>query len=298
MLGMKPCLILTLLLGAGVLASATTASDRPPLHEDPEAITVMSYNLRFAGADPAHPDAWEKRRETMIALLRRQQPDLIGTQEGLLRQLEDLAAALPEYRWIGKGREVGGAGEHMAILYRAERFTPLEVGHFWLSETPDVAGSKSWDAANVRMVTHVLFEDRLTGRKFHFWNSHFDHVSQEARQKAAEMVLKRVAALSPPLPILFTADFNAAAREDPIWQQLVGAGRFRDAWDEASERVHEKANTFNQFQQTLWEGRRIDWILAQGAFEVGKAEIVLPREGERLASDHHPVQIRLRLREE
>ncbi len=291
---MRRVILQTLALAAVVACDPVSAE--PFSAEDPEVLTVMSYNLRFAGADPEHPDAWEKRRDAMFDLLRRQKADLIGTQEGLKRQLEDLVTALPEYRWVGHGREVGGEGEHMAVLYRAERLRPLEVEHFWLSETPDVVGSKSWGAANVRMVTSVRFEDLATGKTFSFWNSHFDHKSQEARERAAEMVLERVAALPASLPVIFAADFNAVAKANPVWDRLVGEERFRDVWEEATERVNETANTFNHFKETLMEGRRIDWILAKGELDFGRAEVGLPKEGERFASDHHPVQIRLRLR--
>ena len=95
-----------------------------------EPLVVMTYNLRYASARP--PNAWPDRRPLMRDSIRELSPDLIGTQEGVYHQLKELHFDLPEYDWIGLGRDGGSRGEFMAIFYRPERLEPLEFDHFWL----------------------------------------------------------------------------------------------------------------------------------------------------------------------
>src|ERR1041385_8877637 len=138
---------------------------------DTNTLCVMTYNLRYASPHP--PDAWPDRRPLMRECIRNASPDLLGTQEGLYQQLRDLAADLPEYDWIGLGREGGSKGEFMAVFFRKSRFEPVAFDHFWLSDTPDIVGSATWGNTSRRMVTWVRFRDRQTGREFYFFNTHF-----------------------------------------------------------------------------------------------------------------------------
>ena len=116
-------------------------------------------------------------------MLGQQKPDVIGMQEALWRQIRDLEEALPVFDWIGLGRDGGSRGEFMAVLFRKDRLEPLAFDHFWLSDAPNEIGSTSWGNTNRRMVTWVLFRDRKTDRRFYFWNTHFDHQVQQARER-------------------------------------------------------------------------------------------------------------------
>ena len=164
-------------LGAAALANCQPASAR-----DDRQIKVMTFNLRYASDKP--PNAWAARRLVMRALIEDVRPDVMGTQEGMYRQIKDLAADLPEYAWIGMGRDGGSRGEFMAVFYRRERFEPLEFDHFWLSDTPDRIGSTTWGNSNRRMVTWVRFRELEGAQEFYFLNTHFDHQVQAARQKS------------------------------------------------------------------------------------------------------------------
>src|SRR6185503_7486283 len=114
-------------------------------------LCVMTYNVRYANENP--PEAWSKRRPIMRELIQQISPDVMGTQETLYRQVKDLANDLPEYDWLGLGRDGGSRGEFMAVFYRKARLEPLVFDHFWLSDTPDVIGSTTWGNSNRRMVT-------------------------------------------------------------------------------------------------------------------------------------------------
>ncbi|MBX3744914.1 MAG: endonuclease/exonuclease/phosphatase family protein [Verrucomicrobiae bacterium] len=247
----------------------------------------MAYNLRYASWEGAN--AWPDRRPLMKELLDQYRPDLIGTQEGVYRQLNDLAADLPAYHWIGLGRDGGSRGEFMAVYYRADRFDPLEYDHFWLSDTPEVIASSTWGNTNRRMVTWVRFKDRTTGREFYFWNTHFDHALQPAREKSAELVRRRIEALNTQLPILLVGDFNAPARANRTFDILAGDDYFRDTWELAAERINPTFNTFNGFRPARQDGQRIDWILLRGQARVRAAEIVTFERNGRYPSDHFPV---------
>jgi len=247
----------------------------------------MSFNLRYASDRP--PNAWAQRRPVMVQCWREVNPDLVGTQEGLYRQLKDLQHDLPEYAWIGLGRDGGSHGEFMAVFYRRARFEPLEFDHFWLSDTPDVIASTTWGNANRRMVTWVKFRDRRTGHIFYFFNTHFDHRVQAAREKSAALVWKRVQALHTRLPVLLVGDFNAKAGANKAYDILVGPDRFTDAWTEAAEHRGPRVNTFHGFRGPTPGDTRIDWILYRGPVEVRATEIITCHEGKQYPSDHFPV---------
>ncbi len=257
-------------------------------------LTVMTYNLRYASDTP--PNAWPQRRPIMKDCIRAVAPDLIGTQEGLYRQLRELAADLPEYDWIGTGRDGGSRGEFMAIFYRRDRFEPLEYDHFWLSDTPEVIASVTWGHSNRRMVTWVRFRDRQTHREFYFWNTHLDHAVQPAREKAAQLIRTRVEALKTRLPVLLVGDFNAVAGANRTYDILVREGGFADTWELARERRNADFNTFNGFAPARRGGERIDWILLRGEADIEWTEIVVMDRDGQYPSDHFPVAARLRWR--
>lgn len=259
-----------------------------------DSLRVMTYNLRFASQTGAN--AWPDRRPLMGECIRSVSPDIIGTQEGLYPQLKDLAADLPEYEWIGLGREGGSKSEFMAVFYRKSRLEPLAYDHFWLSDTPKVIGSSTWGNSNKRMVTFIRFLDRQTKAEFYLFNTHFDHEIQQAREKSAALVRERVAELNTSLPVILTGDFNAGA-DNKAHEILVGDGFFQDSWDLAKERIGEGLGTFNGFKEVPRNNTRIDWILVRGKVTVDREEIVTFSRDGRFPSDHCPVVARLRLGE-
>jgi endonuclease/exonuclease/phosphatase family metal-dependent hydrolase len=250
----------------------------------------MTFNLRYASPTPPH--AWPQRRPVMKALIEATVPDVIGTQEGVYPQLRDLAADLPAYDWIGLGRAGGSRGEFMAVFHRKDRLEPLEFDHFWLSDTPDVVGSRSWGNFLPRMATWVKFRDRRTKQEFYFFNTHFDHLAQKAREQSAALILQRVESLNTKLPVLLVGDFNAAAGANPAYDRLVGKAAFTDTWT-AARRRGEELGTFHNYQGPVKGGRRIDWILTRGPVTAEAAEVVTFARDGQYPSDHFPVFARL-----
>jgi endonuclease/exonuclease/phosphatase family metal-dependent hydrolase len=254
--------------------------------DEPAEIKVMTFNLRYASDKP--PNAWQARRPVVQAAINQVRPDVIGTQEGLYRQIKDIETDLSEYAWIGLGRDGGSRGEFMAVFYRHDRLEPLEFDHFWLSDTPDRIGSTSWGNTNRRMVTWVRFRDRRASQEFYFLNTHFDHQVQPAREKSAELVVKRVDQLLTKLPIILVGDFNAAAGDNRAYDTLTGAGKFTDSWL-AAKKHGDAIGTFHNYAGPRAGGARIDWILMRGPVVALSTEVITFAQQGQYPSDHFPV---------
>ncbi|MEX2396513.1 MAG: hypothetical protein WD491_05775, partial [Balneolales bacterium] len=132
---------------------------------DPIQVTVMSYNIRM-NTESDGINAWPHRKDHVAEMIgSKYLPGVAGLQEVLKGQLDDLQERLPEYAWVGQGRDDGKeAGEFSPIFYNTNKFEVIEDQTFWLSETPEVPGSISWDAAITRVVTSARLKDRDTGR--------------------------------------------------------------------------------------------------------------------------------------
>lgn len=265
------------LLTACVLGTAGCAAP-PPLR-------VMTYNIRYGTAADG-PDAWPARRERLFAVVAAQRPDVLGLQEALRFQLDELHDRFAAFGEIGVGRDDGHtAGEFAAILYRTDRLAVDSSGTFWLSDTPEVPGSVSWGNHVTRICTWALFHDRTTGARFAVFNLHLDHESQPARERGAELVVRRAALIAPDLPTILTGDFNAG-EDNPAVATVLHAGMrdtFRALYPDARW-----VGTFNGFTGDS-AGPKIDYIFAGPRWKILDAAIMRSRPGGRDASDHFPV---------
>ena len=175
-------------------------------------------------------------------------------------------------------------------------FNPIETGNFWLNPTPDVPGSLGWGANHERMVTWARFYHRESKRGVYFFNTHFEHESEEARRNSAALLRERLRAVPDSEPLVVTGDFNAPAEQSVPWQTLTAHG-LRDAWLVAAERAG-PADTRSGFKPPDPKNHRdcrIDWILVRGPVHVDRCETVTYHEDGRLPSDHFPVLARMRL---
>ncbi len=247
-------------------------------------LRVMTFNVRYP--NPADgEDFWEKRKDFLVDTVRRHKPDVMGTQELFHVQGEYIVAQLPEYAWFGVSRRGNKEDEHMGVFYRKDRLKPVESGNFWLSETPEVAGSSSWGMSLPRMVTWAEFEDRKTRKRFRYFNTHFAHrgrVDEEARRQAALLIAKRVPKDG---AFVLTGDFNAAAGDSPAYAALVPA--LTDAWT-AAKKKEGPEGTFHGFKGTPGK-TRIDWILFRAPWKVKRAVTLTDSRNGRYPSDHFPV---------
>lgn len=267
----------------------------------------MTFNIRYANrADGVN--YWANRREMVYQVIRDASPDVIGLQEALRSQLDDLRGALP-YAELGVGRDDGAeAGEYSAILYAADRFDIGESGTFWLSDTPDVPGSRSFGNVVVRICTWARLVDRSSGRGFYLFNTHLDHESQPSRARSVELIAGRIAERAHPDPVILTGDFNAGESNPAVLYIKGEAPRASEgtAPVPASPGLVDtfrvlypnegQVGTFHEFSGVR-TGAKIDFIFAQPApaAEVLEAEIIRDNQDGLYPSDHFPVTARLRL---
>ena len=288
-------LLVVLLFGGAWVASAEppTASPAP---QAADSLNVMSFNIRYGTARDGD-NAWELRRSALIEAIEAFRPDVLGVQEALHFQLDELVAAMPRYQRIGVGRTDGvEAGEYAAILIDRSRLEVLEEGTFWFSDTPGVPGSTSWGNDITRICTWVRLRDRASGRSFYVYNVHWDHRSQPSRERSAELLIQTIARRAPGAePVLVTGDFNAG-ETNRAFQHLLGAPEA--ALFDTFRLLHPTARgvgTFNGFEGTT-SGEKIDAVLASQDWEILAAEIVRSVRQGRYPSDHFPVTAILTLR--
>ncbi|MHC4349089.1 MAG: endonuclease/exonuclease/phosphatase family protein [Planctomycetota bacterium] len=261
---------------------------------EPEPLRVMTFNVRYGTAQDGE-NRWELRDDLVVRVIRDFDPAVVGVQEALRFQLDELREALPAFHEIGAGRRDGReAGEYAAILYRHDRFEVLEQETFWFSDTPSVPGSVSWGNRITRICTWGRFRERRTRRSFYVFNVHWDHESQPSRVRSGELLRARVEARShPDDPVIVTGDFNAG-ESNPAVRPLADAGlvdTFRVLHPDVEE-----AGTFNGFTGSRG-GEKIDGIWVTPDWDVIHAAIDRTNSGGRYPSDHFPVTAVLRRQE-
>lgn len=257
-----------------------------------EPLRVMSFNVRNSDARDGE-NAWPKRTEFFFTTIAAFVPDLIGFQEVLAVQHDALTARMTDYAFSGVARDDGHRkGEWSCIGYRKARFTKVAEGNFWLSETPDLIGSKSWDAALTRICSWVRLRETDTGKEFLYANTHFDHRGVIARQEASRVISTRLPQIAANLPALLTGDLNIN-EDNPAYAVLVkptipGAIRWVDSFREVHPIRGQDEASFNGFKGTT-KGSRIDFIFHSAAFVATESAIDRTTRERRYPSDHYPV---------
>ncbi|ALD20275.1 endonuclease/exonuclease/phosphatase family protein [Hymenobacter sp. DG25A] len=265
-----------------------------PLMAAPKKVVplrVATYNLRLNIASDG-PDAWPLRKEMVKGLVRYHDFDVFGTQEGFRGQLTDVAE-LPEYAFVGHGRENGKeAGEHSAIFYKKSRLQLLQTGDFWLSQTPDQP-SKGWDATCCnRICTWAKFRDVLTKKEFYFFSVHFDHQGVEARRQSGRLMVQKIQEIAKNAPVICAGDFNSTPDTEQIktMQTLL-----RDAYQITAQPPYGPTGTFNAFKLDAPLTDRIDYIFVSQGITVLNYGVLTDSLRGRYPSDHFPVVVTVTL---
>lgn len=274
-----------------LLGACNDSSDERQFNElDPTSLTVMSYNLRFGDIGLIVEE--DSRAGPLIESIQAHKPDLLGVQEANEPWMQILPAALSEYGFVGVGRDDGDtAGERAAIFYRKDKWDVLESGNFWLSETPEQP-SFGWGANNIRICTWAYFRNLQTGEVIAHFNTHLDHVSEEARINGSNLILERLE--SAPYPAILTGDFNVLEGSDLY--NTIEASSLADTKFLAAE--SDPYGTFNFFLPNNNDlGIVIDFVFAQAAaFRVNSYSVDDSAEYQGLpVSDHYPVIVALEL---
>jgi len=250
----------------------------------------MTYNIRLDYAGDGD-NRWDNRKEMLAGQVLFHEPDFMGVQEALPNQMHYLDSTLTAYSFIGMGRDGGDKGEYSAIFYNDHKYKVLEQSTFWLSETPDKP-SKGWDAAYNRICTYGLFQNVVTRQKLWVFNTHFDHVGNEARLRSARHILQKIKDLNTSgLPFVLMGDFNLEPDSEGI--QL-----FSEAFSDSktvSALSFGPEGTFNGFDFHQPVTKRIDYIFVPKGVKVLKYAVLSDNNDCRYPSDHLPVLIEMQL---
>jgi endonuclease/exonuclease/phosphatase family metal-dependent hydrolase len=257
-----------------------------------QELRIMSYNIRYDNPGDG-PNSWPNRKDYLIRQVAHYAPDVVGTQEGLIHQLEEMDQGLEKYTFFGVGRDNGGKeGEYSAVFYREDRLELVRQETFWLSETPEKP-SKGWDAALNRVCTYGLFRHRQTGQSFYVFNTHFDHIGEQARLESVNLIIEKIKEFNREgVPSILTGDLNLEPESAPI-KKL--ASTLEDTYTHAGDNVYGPVGTFNGFNCDAPQDRRIDYIFTSpGDFEVTGQATLGEVTGSGFPSDHFPVMADLK----
>ncbi|OGU55931.1 MAG: hypothetical protein A2V66_18155 [Ignavibacteria bacterium RBG_13_36_8] len=267
----------------------------------------MSFNIRYGTADDGE-NSWDFRKDIVFEIIKRFHPDILCLQEVLHFQLEEILSALCEYDMVGIGRDDGKTrGEYAAILFLKNRFDTDTTETFWLSDTPEIPGSKSWGNEITRICTFSRFYDLPSKKCFYTFNVHLDHISQISRERSILLVTDKIRNRKYKDPVVLTGDFNAGENNpavkflkgesvegEVITPNFTSAFTFTDTYREIHPDKN-KVGTFNSFEGNQ-EGDKIDYIFSLGSYEIISADIIRDSYNGRFPSDHFPITTILKLK--
>ena len=248
--------------------------------------SIMTYNIRYA--EPNDGDNyWEVRKPEVAQLIQYYQPDILGLQEVLRPQLDYLRNALPDYRYVGVGRDDGKlAGEYTPIFYRSAKFKLIRTHTYWLSETPEKP-TMGWDAATMRVVTYAILKERATGQHYAVFNTHLDYKGETARQESAKLILNLLEEMQwGESPVIVIGDFNAEPTTEAI---TIFKSNLSDAYENTKQPSYGPYGTYNRFELDHKLDRRIDYIFTKNVIVNSHRHIDDHRDNGLWISDHLPV---------
>lgn len=276
------------IIGAAMVGCSKNEANRTSGHH---TIRVMSYNIRYDNPDDGI-NTWNNRKERVVNVIRFNNVDIIGMQEAEYQQVTYLDEQLGKFDWSGVGRSDGKrGGEFSPVFYNAKRLEQLNNGTFWLSQTPGEPG-KSWDAALPRIVSWVQLKEKETGKEFFFFNTHFDHIGEQARKESARLILQKIAAIAgEKIPVILSGDFNVPPGSEPY---AILAETLKDAFHAGKYPHYGPVSTFMEEGDPFYVGsgnggRRIDYIFTNSRVEVVRHGIIGTFRDGRFPSDHLPV---------
>lgn len=259
-----------------------------PASERKTMYRFATYNIRYDNPSDGC-NSWENRKSTVSRFLGDALLTVFGLQEALLNQVHDIASQLPAYDWLGQGRDGGSYGELNPIFYRKEEVKVLRSGTFWLSDTPEEVGSKFNGAALPRICTWAQFQSIQAEEKntFYFFNTHFSHVSNSARESSSRLILKRIAKLcSPSDAVMLTGDLNSLPSSTPY--SILTSSFLKDAF---TQQRKQHLPTFPDFHGKA--KMTIDYVFYKGFALVNASVLDLRTPSGMLASDHRPLTVEM-----
>ena len=255
-----------------------------------DEIKVISYNVRYNNPNDGK-DIWENRRSTIVNFIINENPDFLGLQEVNHAQLLFLNSNLSNYSFVGVGRDDGKTkGEYSPIFYNNNLFDLIKSDTFWLSSTPDKI-SVGWDASMERICTYAVFKSKTNKKNIWVFNTHFDHIGIEAREKSADLIISVINKLTEPEDyVVLTGDFNLLDDSKPIMNLQ---SNFNDT-NKNLEKTDKSYGTFNNFKLNFVSKSRIDYVFEKNFKLINSRHIIVKTPEGRWASDHHPILAKLK----
>lgn len=254
-----------------------------------QSMKIMTYNIKYHGSW-VKENVWDDRKETMVEQILHYSPEVLGVQEAVKSQMKYLSKNLPNYSYIGIGRDGKKKGEFSAVFYDTTKLTVLRQSTFWLSAKPDEI-SKGWDAALNRICTYGLFQVKNTKKLFWIFNTHFDHVGKEARTNSGKLILEKINKLnSGNYPVVLTGDLNALPDSPPI---SVLNSELNDAYKVSAKAPYGPKGTFNGYNAEKIPETRIDYIFVKELNVKSLTHIDDRLDDYNFISDHFPVMVEI-----
>jgi endonuclease/exonuclease/phosphatase family metal-dependent hydrolase len=244
----------------------------------------MTFNLRFENERDGE-NSWSRRRELVTRLIEQYSPSILGTQEGMWPQLEFLKDSLPQYHLHAPHRTIDSLCQYPTLFFDKKDFTVHEAGEFWLSETPQVHLSKSWDSAFPRMMSYARASGLQTASDFWVAVTHLDHIGAEARFQQAKIIATWIKERN--APVILMGDFNDSPGS-PVHGLLTSPEiGLKDSWQVFGGKEDSSSFTHHRFTGVP-QKTRMDWILISSHFQVIDAEINKSHFDNCYPSDHFP----------
>ena len=255
------------------------------------SFNVITYNIRMNTTNDGE-NAWPLRKDKVAGLLKFHQADIFNVQEALPEQMDDLVNSFPGFAHIGVGRDDGiRKGEHMAIFYKTDRFNKVKDGMFWLNEATDKPG-KGWDAGCNRTVTWIKLNDKISGKTFYVFDTHFDNSGKIARDESSKLLMNRIKEINAEnLPLILTGDFNLTKKSAPI--QLI-LKELNDAQDKSQTLPYGPEGTSGGFSVKVMNSK-IDFVFINAKVEVLRHGVLSDSFGLFYPSDHLPVLVEVKI---
>ena len=260
-----------------------------------KGFTLATINIRVPMANDS-VNHWDNRKGQVADFVNEKELDIICFQEVHSTQLRYLKKSLADYNIVGNELKKERGEGYLPIFYRKEDFTCIDKGTFWLSETPDSAGSKGWDGKHPRRATWVILKCKKNGKSFCVVNTHLDNVGEVANRKGMELIKHRMKVMSDTIPVVLCGDMNFSSVSLSYFSALNDDFMMYDAYQVAKARKG-VSYTFHRFGKNPVEKRgMIDFIFVTNQFQV--KEIEIPKEEKKNGSyltDHCPVVAKLSL---